>query len=114
MSDLRFMAAIYERQNRCAELFQLWDNPPSAVKKIIDGASWDLALLGIEVAHRQKEWQLVEAMCYKLLNMIRQSGNSTTGDPSAVKAKTFNISDMCWIMWKSLLDATTHLHPHAE
>jgi N-terminal acetyltransferase B complex non-catalytic subunit len=108
------MAAIYERQNRCTELFELWANPPSAVKRIIDGASWDFALLGIEVAHRQQEWQLVEAMCYKLIDMIWQSGNPITGDPLAVRANMFNICTMCWTMWKSLLDATTHLYPHAE
>ncbi|KAJ4344407.1 uncharacterized protein N0V89_012149 [Didymosphaeria variabile] len=91
MSDLRFMAAIYERQNRCAELFQLWDNPTPTVQRIIDGASWDFALLRIEVAHRQNEWQHVETMCYRLIDMIWQSGNPITGDPSAVQAKMFNI-----------------------
>ncbi|KAL5382626.1 hypothetical protein DPSP01_006461 [Paraphaeosphaeria sporulosa] len=114
MSDLRFMAAIYERQNRCGELFQLWANPPPAVKKIIDGASWDFALLGIEVAHQQKEWQLVETRCYQLIDEIWQSGNPMTGDPSVVSVKLFNICTMCWTMWKSLLNATAGLYPSAE
>lgn len=114
MSDIRFMAAIYERQNRCGELFQLWANPPPAVKNIINGASWDFALLGIEVAHRQKEWQLVETMCYLLIDRIWQPGNPITGDPSAVKMNMFNVCTMSWTMWKSLLDATAALYPDAE
>ncbi|KAF9730806.1 hypothetical protein PMIN01_11675 [Paraphaeosphaeria minitans] len=114
MSDVRFMAAIYERQNRCGELFQLWDDPPPAVRKLIDGASWDFALLGIEVAHRQKEWQLVETRCYQLIEKIWQPGNLTADDPSVVKVNMFNICTMCWTMWKSLLNATTGLYPSAE
>ncbi|KAF2441371.1 hypothetical protein P171DRAFT_488923 [Karstenula rhodostoma CBS 690.94] len=114
MSDLRFMAAIYGRQNRCAELLQLWANPPPAVKKIIDGASWDFVLLGIEVAHRQKEWQLVETLCYRLIDKIWQPGNPMAGDPSTVKVNLFNICTMCWTIWKSLLNATAGLYPDAE
>lgn len=108
------MAAIYARQNRSKELLQLWANPPSVVKKIIDGAYWDFALLGIEVAHQQKEWQLVETMCYQLLDRIWQPGNSMTRDSSVAKERLFNICTMCWTMWESLLTATTALYNDAE
>lgn len=114
MSDLRFMAAIYERQKRCAELFQLWANPPPGVKKLIDGAYWDFELLKIETAHRQEEWQLVETTCYQLIESIQKASDPSTGDPGKARDAMINLCTMGWTMWKCLMDATTFLYSEAE
>lgn len=114
MSDLRFMAAIYERQNRCAELFQLWNNPPPVVQKVLDGATWDFELLKIEVAQRQGEWQLVETTCHRLIDNIYKAGNTTNGNPTAARNAMIEFCTMGWTVWTSLLDAATHLYTGEE
>lgn len=115
MSDLRFMATIYERQNRCVELFQLWNNPPPAVKKVINGAGWDFRLLQIEVAHRQEQWELVWEICYKVIdNIIIEAGNSTDSEASAARAAMVELCTQGWAVWKNLLDAAAHVYPGAE
>lgn len=111
MSDLRFMTAIYERQNRSAELLQAWDKPPPNVQRIVDGAFWDFALLRVEVAQRQKDWHRVESLCYQLIDDTWRSDNPIIGNPSAARANMFDICTMCWTIWDSLLDATNNLYP---
>lgn len=109
MSDLRFMAAIYQRQKRCAELFKLWEQPPAAIKKVIDSHSWDFELLKIEVAHQQEEWKLLETTCTNLISKIWQES-----DPAAVGALIHDICTITWKVWQSLLDAASHLYSQSE
>ncbi|KAJ4300904.1 hypothetical protein N0V90_002992 [Kalmusia sp. IMI 367209] len=78
MSDLRFMATIYQRQNRCTELFELWEHPPPAIKKIIDSHIRDFELLKVDVAHEQKEWKLLEKTCTAIISRIWQQGDPTS------------------------------------
>ena len=114
MSDLRFMATIYERQNRCAELFQLWENPPPVVQKVINGAKWDFDLLKIEVARRQEQWEIVWKICYDLIDAIIKTGNATDSDPSAARTAMVDLCTMGWTVWKNILDAADHLYPGGE
>ena len=110
MSDLRFMATIYGRQGRVAELFKLWGDPPPPVQKIIAGAYRDYGLLMLEVAHRQSEWKLVEKICYWILEAM----DPKPGDSEKYGETMLDICRTCWTVWKSLMEATTHLHPGAE
>ncbi|KAF1965768.1 hypothetical protein BU23DRAFT_603998 [Bimuria novae-zelandiae CBS 107.79] len=114
MSDLHFMAAIYERQGRGKELLQLWADPPPAVKKIIDGAYWDFQKLKLKVAVDQGEWQLVNSTCSGLLDIVHSAGNPTDGDPSKARDNMFSVCTIYWTVWKNLMDAATHLYPGEE
>jgi len=123
MSDLRFMAAIYKRQGRVTELFELWKKPPPHVRKVMDSHHWDYTLLALEVAFKQKAWKQLEEQCMVMINRIiepaPESQNATEGgsEPVDPVLRTETMNEVCtisWVVWSHLLESTTQLYQEPE
>jgi N-terminal acetyltransferase B complex non-catalytic subunit len=100
MRDLRFMASIYQRQNRVAELFKLWDEPPEALQKVFDDHGTDILILRADIARDCKEWVLLAEMCIAIINRETEpTGNIT------------HISAVAWSIWSGFVKAIQELYP---
>jgi N-terminal acetyltransferase B complex non-catalytic subunit len=103
MRDLRFMASIYGRQNRIAELFALWDAPPVALQKLFEDHAEDIMILQVDLAREGAQWQLLADRCERIVTQETQSIG--------------NISHVCsvaWSVWSGLIMAFHHLYPKHE
>ncbi|CAO2648943.1 Nn.00g098920.m01.CDS01 [Neocucurbitaria sp. VM-36] len=99
--DLRFMAEIFRRQDRCAELFSLWDDPPSSLKKLMRTHRDDLISLKTRLLRQQNDWLLLENHCYDSIEEVISQLNLVQDSKS--------LWELCawrWDLWNGLLQAT--------
>ena len=99
--DLRFMAEIFRRQDRCAELFSLWDNPPTSLKKLMKTHRDDLISLKTRLLKQQNDWLLLENHCYDSIEEVISQLNLVQDSKS--------LWELCawrWDLWSALLQAT--------
>ncbi|KAH8731426.1 hypothetical protein GQ44DRAFT_735904 [Phaeosphaeriaceae sp. PMI808] len=108
--DLRFMADIFNRQNRCHELIDLWENPPESVKDILHRHRQDLSSLITRLLRERKDWFRLERHC---LNTI----DETLSNLSVVTHSKSRFWELCawrWDLWTALLDAVHAIRPGQE
>ena len=107
--DLRFMAEVYARQDKCKELFVLWDNPPDHLKDTMNTYRDDLINLKTKLLRRQEDWPALEAHCLFVINDTIAKLNQVQDSKS--------LWELCawkWEIWDNLLRATRIVHPGDE
>ncbi|PVI00260.1 hypothetical protein DM02DRAFT_593085 [Periconia macrospinosa] len=109
MRDLRFMAHIYCRQNRCAELEQLWTAPSPTMDELRSKYDSDIRLLLIESIRKCENWSLLESICEKTLSTVFERVEMEKSPQALVQLCTAE-----WIIWTSIIDAITHLYSEKE
>ncbi|RMZ73963.1 cytoskeleton organization [Pyrenophora seminiperda CCB06] len=67
--DLRFMAEIYARQNKCRELIDLWDRPPAPLQTLMATHQDDLWGMRTRLPRQNTDWTLVESQCLAYINL---------------------------------------------
>ncbi|KAF2015993.1 hypothetical protein BU24DRAFT_422309 [Aaosphaeria arxii CBS 175.79] len=102
--DLRFMAEIFYRQGRLAELLDLWNFPPPALKTLHDNNENDLDLLIAQLLGKQLYWKPLADFCLTKLNeqLIRLSEKD--GDRMAPR-----VYDQSWKFWRCIVVALDNM-----
>ncbi|CAI6341606.1 unnamed protein product [Periconia digitata] len=109
MRDLRFMAQIYSRQNRSAELEQLWSTPSSHMNDLRYKYEADIRLLLIESIRKCENWALLESVCEKTISAVFERMETEGSSQEFVQMCTAE-----WSIWTAVIDAITHLYPDQE
>ncbi|KAF1845780.1 uncharacterized protein K460DRAFT_338347 [Cucurbitaria berberidis CBS 394.84] len=107
--DLRFMADIFRWQDRCAELFALWDNPPARLRSLMKTHRDDLISLKTRFLLQQEDWLLLESHCYNSIEEVISQLNLGQDSKS--------LWELCawrWDLWGALLQATKAIRPGQE
>jgi N-terminal acetyltransferase B complex non-catalytic subunit len=103
MRDLRFMASIYQRQNRVAELFKLWAEPPESLRKVFKDHETDILILQADIARDCKKWTLLADTCISVIEReMEPTGNIT------------HISSVAWSIWSGFVKAVKEISPLEE
>jgi N-terminal acetyltransferase B complex non-catalytic subunit len=74
MRDLRFMATIYRRQNRCGELSKLFSRSNPAMQPFLKYES-DLRVLLVQAAQEREDWKTLEDLCVSVVHDVLQQGD---------------------------------------
>ncbi|KAH7391804.1 N-acetyltransferase B complex non catalytic subunit-domain-containing protein [Pyrenochaeta sp. MPI-SDFR-AT-0127] len=107
--DLRFMADIYRRQDRCAELFALWDNPPLALQGLMKTYRDELLNMKTRMLRQQEDWPALESHCLSCIEDTISQLNLAQDSKS--------LWELCawrWDLWGALLVATEAIRPGKE
>lgn len=96
--DLRFMAEMFKRQGRLIELFELWDNPPPALKEVMSKHQSDLMSLKTRVLAEESKWDLLKDHC---VACIEQAASQAENEPQ----RMWELCAWDWDVWKGLMDA---------
>jgi hypothetical protein len=102
------MASIFKRQNRCAELHGLWDDPPKALEELYKRHQSDLLNVMIKALWEQGEFTLLEELCLATIEETR-SDLIRVGKP--------NLWELCawrWDLWAALLSAVSATRSEQE
>ncbi|KAE8847095.1 hypothetical protein PTNB73_03242 [Pyrenophora teres f. teres] len=67
--DLRFMGEVYCKQNRCAELVELWSHPPDDLQTLMATHKDDLWGMRIRFAREESNWGLLESQCLAYIEL---------------------------------------------
>lgn len=103
------MADIYKRQDRCAELFALWDNPPAALKGPMKTYRDELLSLKTRLLKQQEDWLALESHCLSCIEDTVSQRNLAQDSKS--------LWELCawrWDLWGALLAAIKAIHPGKE
>lgn len=103
------MAAIYKRQNQCAKLFKLWEQPPPLLKETMDKFRIDLTNLKVEIARDCKDWSLLEKVCLETIDEALDVAETSKSSQALIE-----MCSQSWSVWSGLLDASSNLHPVPE
>lgn len=109
MRDLRFMAEIYGRQGRSADLLKLWEQPPPALQEIMGKFSTDLTNLKVEIASRCQDWKVLEDVCLKTIDRCLELVETSHSSQALV-----DLCSQTWSVWNGLLQAYNHLYSIEE
>ncbi|KAF2630728.1 hypothetical protein BU25DRAFT_446337 [Macroventuria anomochaeta] len=106
--DLRFMAKIYARQGKCAELLKLWKAPPAHLQPVVEKHALDISLLTVDMLASAQQHELLEN---HILDLIENAITSRSKDDSEP------LRQLCSAranIWTYLLDASTKLYSPEE
>jgi N-terminal acetyltransferase B complex non-catalytic subunit len=106
--DLRFMAKIYARQGKCAELLRLWEAPPAHLQPIMEKHALDISLLTVDLLADAQQYELLEKHILGLLeDAITAVGKDNTEPLRQLCSARANI-------WTYLIDASAKLRSSEE
>jgi len=108
--DLRFMARIYIRQQRCEELCRLWDAPPKSLEGLFRRHHDDLVDIRIRGLREAGPWQLLENHCIATIEETRSKLDVANND----KPEPWELCARRWHVWEALLHAVTHCRSEEE
>lgn len=103
------MAEIFRRQGEHAELFELWDNPPISLKKLLRTHRDDLISLKTRLLRDQEDWPLLETHCHDSIEEVISFLNLAQDSKS--------LWELCawrWDLWSGLMEATAAIRPGQE
>jgi len=103
------MAAMYARQDQCKELFELWDNPPVALKGVMHTYRDELLNLKTRLLRDQKDWPLLEQHCLFVIDDTISKLNLAQDSKCLWELCAYR-----WDIWDSLLAATKALYTGQE
>ncbi|KAJ4984456.1 methionyl-tRNA synthetase [Stagonosporopsis vannaccii] len=106
--DLRFMAKIYARQGKHAELLELWQAPPAHLQPIMEKHALDISLLTVDILANAQNYKLLEKHVLGLIETAISAADEGNYDP---------LRQLCSArvnIWTCLIDASKELYPSAE
>ncbi|XPT02151.1 hypothetical protein M3J09_011273 [Ascochyta lentis] len=106
--DLRFMAKIYARQGKWAELMELWKAPPAHLQPIMKKHALDISLLTVDVlANTQQHEQLEKHILALIEDAIAAMEKDDLEPLRQLCSARVNV-------WTYLIDASTKLYSPEE
>ncbi|KAF1929644.1 uncharacterized protein M421DRAFT_125836 [Didymella exigua CBS 183.55] len=102
--DLRFMAKIYARQGKCAQLLELWNAPPAHLQPIMEKHALDISLLTVDILSSAQQYELLEK---HILDLVEDATTALSEDDPKP------LQQLCSArvnIWSYLIDASTHLY----
>ncbi|OSS55187.1 hypothetical protein B5807_01505 [Epicoccum nigrum] len=106
--DLRFMAKIYARQGKCAELLELWKAPPAHLEPIMEKHALDISLLTVDMLASAKQYELLEKKIVGLIDVATTALSENDPEPlRQLCSARINI-------WSYLIDASRELYSSEE
>ncbi|KAH6612687.1 tRNA synthetases class I (M)-domain-containing protein [Boeremia exigua] len=106
--DLRFMAKMFARQGKCAELLELWQSPPAHLVPIMEKHALDISLLTVDILASAQQYKLLEK---HILDLI-ESATSAMSEGNSVPLRQLCSSRAN--IWTHLIDASRELYPSDE
>ncbi|KAF2645691.1 hypothetical protein P280DRAFT_545626 [Massarina eburnea CBS 473.64] len=110
MRDMRFMAWLYQRQKRCADLENLWMDARNPVgSQLLLKYESDMRLILVRAAQECQDWKSLEKIC---TDAIDSALKSLDNEKSIAPLK--QICTTGWLVWSGFLEATTNIYEHVE
>jgi N-terminal acetyltransferase B complex non-catalytic subunit len=102
------MAKIYARQEKFAQLLELWKTPPAHLQPIMEKHALDISLLTVDILSSTQQYELLEKHILDLIqDAMTALGNGNPKPLQQLCSARVNI-------WSYLIDASTHLHSSEE
>ncbi len=102
------MAKIYARQDKCAELLELWKAPPSHLQPILEKHALDISLLTVDILAEKQQYELLEK---HILDLIKGAITAASkDDPQPLRQLCSSRVNI----WTHLIDASTKLYSAEE
>ncbi|KAL6706881.1 hypothetical protein ACN47E_005024 [Coniothyrium glycines] len=111
--DLRFMADVYAKQDRCNELFALWDNPPNHLEQLMRTHRDDISSLKTRLLRQQEDWPLLEQHCLSVINETIV-GLEITGTSDRNPTSIWQLCAWNYDVWDSLMAALKNQYSEQE
>jgi N-terminal acetyltransferase B complex non-catalytic subunit len=95
------MAKIYARQNKCAELLELWKAPPAHLQAIMEKHALDISLITVDILATTEQFELLEKHILELIEDATTAMSNDNSEPlRQLCSSRVNI-------WTYLIDAST-------
>jgi hypothetical protein len=95
------MADLFKTQDRCDELFRLWEAPSESLKPIFKRHRDDVLALLTRAAKENEDWVLLERLCVETIDEKLADSSDTGDDRSKISELCARRSDL----WGSLISA---------
>ena len=96
--DLRFMAQVFSRQGKGAELIDLWRNAPPALATKMEDRAVEFMQLKIKALEDSDEWKEVYAVATQYIEAAVEREHHDEESPT-------NEPTRSWFLWSKLFEA---------
>lgn len=102
------MAKIYARQNKCAQLLELWKAPPAHLQPIMEKHALDASLLTVDILASTQQYELLEKhICALIENAMAAMAKDDVNPLRQLCSARVNV-------WTYLIEASAKLYSSEE